>query len=214
MPLNEHSTATALSKIEDNALVRLVYASSLTFKSRFKPAIFQNVEQDARQYNQQNGITGTLCYGNGQFLQCLEGQKKVLLPLLQEIFDDTRHKETKILIVQPIEQRDFSNWGMRLMFLERWLWSPETKKQADTLSRFLPFKPSQWDKEQTEEFLHAIQKIETPPHTNESGISLNALGNMIQHVVGPHQAFILVQSVLAILTIVALVLLVKCPLVN
>ncbi|WP_296206229.1 BLUF domain-containing protein [Psychrobacter sp. UBA3962] len=211
MPLNEHSTATALSKIEDNALVRLVYASSLTFKSRFKPAIFQTVEQDARRYNQQNGITGTLCYGNGQFLQCLEGQKKVLLPLLQEIFDDTRHKEAKILIVQPIEQREFSNWGMRLMFLERWLWSPETKKQADTLSRFLPFKPSQWDKEETEEFLHAIQKIQTPPHVQESGISLNALGNMIQHVVGPHQAFILVQSVLAILTLVAIVLLFRLP---
>ena len=211
MPLNEHSTATALSKIEDNALVRLVYASSLTFKSRFKPAIFQTVEQDARRYNQQNGITGTLCYGNGQFLQCLEGQKKVLLPLLQEIFDDTRHKEAKILIVQPIEQREFSNWGMRLMFLERWLWSPETKKQADTLSRFLPFKPSQWNKEETEEFLHAIQKIQTPPHVQESGISLNALGNMIQHVVGPHQAFILVQSVLAILTLVAVVLLFRLP---
>lgn len=211
MPLNEHSTATALSKIEDNALVRLVYASSLTFKSRFKPAIFQTVEQDARRYNQQNGITGTLCYGNGQFLQCLEGQKKVLLPLLQEIFDDTRHKEAKILIVQPIEQREFSNWGMRLMFLERWLWSPETKKQADTLSRFLPFKPSQWNKEETEEFLHAIQKIQTPPHVQESGISLNALGNMIQHVVGPHQAFILVQSVLAILTLVAIVLLFRLP---
>lgn len=211
MPLNEHSTATALSKIEDNALVRLVYASSLTFKSRFKPAIFQTVEQDARRYNQQNGITGTLCYGNGQFLQCLEGQKKVLLPLLQEIFDDTRHKEAKILIVQPIEQREFSNWGMRLMFLERWLWSPETKKQADTLSRFLPFKPSQWNREETEEFLHAIQKIQTPPHVQESGISLNALGNMIQHVVGPHQAFILVQSVLAILTLVAIVLLFRLP---
>lgn len=211
MPLNEHSTATALSKIEDNALVRLVYASSLTFKSRFKPAIFQTVEQDARRYNQQNGITGTLCYGNGEFLQCLEGQKKVLLPLLQEIFDDTRHKEAKILIVQPIEQREFSNWGMRLMFLERWLWSPETKKQADTLSRFLPFKPSQWNREETEEFLHAIQKIQTPPHVQESGISLNALGNMIQHVVGPHQAFILVQSVLAILTLVAIVLLFRLP---
>lgn len=211
MPLNEHSTATALSKIENDALVRLVYASSLTFKSRFKPAIFQTVEQDARRYNQQNGITGTLCYGNGQFLQCLEGQKKVLLPLLQEIFDDTRHKEAKILIVQPIEQREFSNWGMRLMFLERWLWSPETKKQADTLSRFLPFKPSQWNKEETEEFLHAIQKIQTPPHVQESGISLNALGNMIQHVVGPHQAFILVQSVLAILTLVAIVLLFRLP---
>lgn len=211
MPLNEHSTAMALSKIEDDALVRLVYVSSLTFKSRFKPAIFQTVEQDARQYNQQNGITGILCYGNGQFLQCLEGQKKVLLPLLQSIFEDTRHKESKILIVQPIEQREFSNWGMRLMFLERWLWSPETKKQANNLSRFLPFKPSQWNRKETEEFLHAIQKIETPPHIQESGISLNALGNMIQHVAGPHQAFILVQSVLAILVIVAIILLFRLP---
>lgn len=207
MPLHEHSTAAALSKIEDDALIRLVYVSSLTLKSRFRPSIFQTVEQDARCYNQQNGITGTLCYGNGQFLQCVEGQKRVVLPLLQSIFDDNRHKETKVLLVHPIEEREFNNWAMRLVFLERWLWSPETKKQANTLSKFLPFKPSQWDSEEAEEFLHAIQQIETPPHVQESGISLNALGNMIQHVAGPHQAFILVQSVLAVLTIVAIYLL-------
>ena len=105
----------------------------------------------------------------------LRRPKESTVALLQSIFEDTRHKESKILIVQPIEQREFSNWGMRLMFLERWLWSPETKKQANNLSRFLPFKPSQWNREETEEFLHAIQQIETPPHVQESGISLKCL---------------------------------------
>ena len=95
------------------------------------------------------------------------------------------------------------------MFLERWLWSPETKKQADTLSKFLPFKPNKWNEENTEEFLQAIRKIETPPHVQESGITLNALGNMIQHFVGPHQAFILVQGVLSILLIFAIFILLK-----
>lgn len=207
MPLHEDSIVKTLSTIEDSTLIRLVYASNLTFKSRLRPSIFQSVEQDARQYNQQNQITGTLCYGNGQFLQCLEGEKRVVLPLMQEIFDDNRHKKSKILLLQPIQHRDFVNWGMRLMFLERWLWSPETKKQASTLSKFLPFKPSEWDKKKTEEFLQAIQKIQTPPHIQHSGITLNALGNMVNHVVGPHQAFILVQGILAIFTIAAVIML-------
>lgn len=209
MPLHEYNTVNTLNKIEDDALIRLVYVSRLTFKSRFKPAIFNTVEREARKYNQQNGITGILCYGDGNFLQCLEGRKEVLLPLVQDIFDDSRHGKPRILLIKPIVHRDFENWGMRLMFLERWLWSPETKKQADTLSKFLPFKPNKWNEENTEEFLQAIRKIETPPHVQESGITLNALGNMIQHFVGPHQAFILVQGVLSILLIFAIFVLLK-----
>nr|WP_255016819.1 BLUF domain-containing protein [Psychrobacter sp. PraFG1]UTT87716.1 BLUF domain-containing protein [Psychrobacter sp. PraFG1] len=81
MPLHEENTANTLDKISDDSLIRLVYISSLTLKSRFKPAIFETVEQEARQYNQQHGITGTLCYGNGHFLQCLEGKSRYCCPL-------------------------------------------------------------------------------------------------------------------------------------
>lgn len=207
MPLHEENTANTLDEISDDSLIRLVYISSLTLKSRFKPAIFETVEQEARQYNQQHGITGTLCYGNGHFLQCLEGKKQVLLPIVQHIFDDKRHNNVKILLIQPITSRDFDNWDMRLVFLERWLWSPKTKKQANTLSRFLPFRPHKWSNDNTEQFLSAIQKIQTPPHIRDSGITLNAMGNMIQHLVGPHQAFIIVQLILGILAVMAIALL-------
>lgn len=211
MPLHQQKTVNTLSKIADDSLIRLVYVSSLTLKSRLKPTIFKSVEAEARMFNQQHDITGTLCYGNGHFLQCLEGKKSVLLPLLQKIFNDKRHQDIKILLIQPIEERNFGNWGMRLMFLERWLWSPETKQQVDSLSSFLPFKPHSWSSDTTESFLSAIKKIETPPHITDTGIDFNALGNMIQYIAGPHQAFIVVQGVLSILVIIAVVLIMKLP---
>ncbi|WP_296402950.1 BLUF domain-containing protein [Psychrobacter sp.] len=211
MPLYDNNTVNILNKIKDEDLIRFVYYSKLTLKSRFKPSIFHSLERDARKFNKSNGITGTLCYGSGFFLQCLEGKKKLLLPLVQAIFDDTRHENTQIMLIKPIQVRNFDNWGMRLMFLERWLWSPETKKQADTLSKFLPFRPYKWNTNETEEFLQAIQKIETPPHIKQSGITLNALGNMTRHIVGPHQAFILVQGVLSVFVIIAIVLLMQVP---
>lgn len=209
MPLYEPDTIHSLEQIKPKTIIRLVYVSSPTFKSRISPAIFKTLEANARQFNQTNAITGVLCYGNGNFLQCLEGEKKILMPLLQTIFDDNRHKNVKILLIQPIKERSFYDWGMRLLFLERWLWSPATKKQADALSTFLPFKPYSWSSEYTESFINAIRKIDTPPHVKHSALTLNAFGNMIQHVTGPHQAFILVQAVLSILVVFAVTMLYK-----
>lgn len=207
MPLNEKNTVKTLSDIAEDTLIQIVYCSNLTFISRLMPSIFKAIEKEARNYNKRYNITGILCYGNGRFLQCLEGEKKVLLPLVQQIFDDRRHQNVKILLIQPIQHRNFNNWNMRLMFLERWLWSPETKKQTDSLSAFLPFKPETWDSEVIAMFLNNIQYLATPPHVNNSAIKINALGHMVRHIAGLHQAFILVQGVLTILIIIALSLL-------
>lgn len=207
MPLNEQKTVKTLGNIAADALTRIVYCSNLTFVSRLMPSIFRAVESEARNYNEQHNITGILCYGNGRFLQCLEGDKQVLLSLLRQIVEDRRHKNVKILLIQPIQYRSFSNWNMRLMFLERWLWSPETKKQADGLSAFLPFKPESWDSKTVEVFLDNIQCLATPPHVNNSAIKINALAHMMRHIAGPHQVFILVQGVLTILVLIAFFLL-------
>src|SRR5690606_9341202 len=117
-----------LDEIADTALIQLVYVSSLTLASRLNAAIFDEVEAHARDYNEQHGITGTLCYGNGHFLQCMEGEKAKVAALTQRIFADKRHKDVQVLVLQVITQRNFSDWRMRLLFLERWLWSPATKK--------------------------------------------------------------------------------------
>ncbi len=207
LPLNHVDTVKALDKTVETALIRLVYVSSLTLSSRLKATIFEEVENHARQYNEQNGITGTLCYGNRHFLQCLEGEKAKVLALQKRIFADKRHKNIKILLLQTISQRTFIDWRMRLLFLERWVWSPATKRQATQLSSFLPFTPHKWQPEETQKFIDIIKTFETSPHVNVAGMTYNAMGNMIKHVAAPHQAFLLVQGLLAVLLVVGLVLL-------
>ncbi len=205
-PLDCVDTIKTLDKIPDSALIQLVYASSLTLSARLNTSIFEEVKKHARNYNQHHNITGVLCYGNGQFLQCIEGEKARVLALQQRIFSDKRHKNIKILLLRETKQRSFIDWRMRLLFLERWLWSPATKKQVTQLSPFLPFTPHKWTPDYVEQFLQVIETFDTPPHVKTSGINYNALGNMFRHIIAPHQAFLTVQGILALLLIIALIL--------
>lgn len=207
MPLTHSSTVSILDKIQDSALIQLVYVSKLTFTSRLNNSIFDEVKVSARSYNQHNNITGILCYGNGHFLQCIEGKKSQVLALQKRIFSDRRHKDIKVLLLQKIERRSFIDWRMRLLFLERWLWSPTTKKQVTELSPFLPFTPHNWSTESTEQFLKVIKNFDTPPHVKTAGITYSAWGNMFRHIVAPHQAFLAIQSVLALFVVLAIALL-------
>ncbi|MBF2719291.1 MULTISPECIES: BLUF domain-containing protein [unclassified Psychrobacter] len=207
MPLDRTNKISQWDKIEDTTLVQLVYVSTLTLGSRLSASIFDEVEGHARQYNQQHGITGTLCYGSGHFLQCIEGEKAYVFDLQKRIFADSRHKNVEVLLLQVIDHRSFADWRMRLLFLERWLWSPATKKQAAQLSPFLPFAPHGWSPDRTEQFLQIIKTFDSPPHIKAAGITYNALGNMFRHIAAPHQAFLIIQGFLSILLVVALILL-------
>lgn len=197
-------TVSVLEKIEESALIQLVYVSSLTVRGRLHTKMFKELEAHARKYNKQRGITGILCYGNGQFLQCIEGEKSKILLLQQHINADKRHTNIKVLLIRAIDKRSFFNWRMRLLFLERWLWSPTTKQQAATLSPFLPFLPQRWNTERTEQFLQVIKKFESVPQIRTTNITYNALGSMFRNLVGPHQAFLVVQGVLGLLVVLAL----------
>jgi len=207
MPLTRSNRIKQWDEIEESSLVQLVYVSTLTIASRLNTSIFEDVEAHARDYNEQHGITGTLCYGNGQFLQCIEGEKRHVFALQERIFADSRHKNVEILLLQEIDHRSFTDWRMRLLFLERWLWSPATKEQAAQLSPFLPFAPHGWSPDRTEQFLQIIKNFDTPPHIKAAGITYNALGNMFRHIAAPHQAFLIIQGFLSVLLVVALVLL-------
>ncbi|KRU21399.1 MAG: BLUF domain-containing protein [Psychrobacter sp.] len=207
MPLTRSNRIKQWDAIQESSLVQLVYVSTQTLGSRLNTSIFEDVEAHARHYNEQHGITGTLCYGNGQFLQCIEGEKRHVFALQERIFADSRHKNIEVLLLQEINHRSFSDWRMRLLFLERWLWSPATKEQAAQLSPFLPFAPHGWSPDRTEQFLQIIKNFDTPPHIKAAGITYNALGNMFRHIAAPHQAFLIIQGFLSVLLVVALVLL-------
>jgi hypothetical protein len=66
----------------------------------------------ARQANEQRGVTGLLVYGDRQFLQVMEGEAEILAPLYEHIAKDPRHTGLIKMADKPVEQRSFADWSM------------------------------------------------------------------------------------------------------
>ncbi len=71
-----------------------------------------NILNTARDYNSKNNITGCLLYHNKEFLQILEGEKQVILDLMEKIKKDKRHSNILFLAQENKTERMFSNWSM------------------------------------------------------------------------------------------------------
>jgi len=63
-------------------------------------------------WNAQSGITGLLCYGNGHFVQVLEGAATDVEELFARIRRDRRHHHVHILSRGVGEARQFDGWRM------------------------------------------------------------------------------------------------------
>lgn len=66
----------------------------------------------AQQGNDRRGITGALVYGDGQFMQIMEGEQAALQALYAHLGQDRRHKGLFKLADRPIAERRFSEWSM------------------------------------------------------------------------------------------------------
>jgi hypothetical protein len=66
----------------------------------------------ARAGNAQRGITGALVYGDGQFMQIMEGEQATLEALYAHIGQDCRHTGLFKLADRPLEGRRFAEWSM------------------------------------------------------------------------------------------------------
>lgn len=151
----------ALSDFEDNALIRLVYVSNINKKSKLDPSLFEHIRSHAEDYNRKNNITGMLCNNQKYFLQCLEGTKQALLPLMDRIFKDERHDKIRVTLLKPIDNYSFDDWRMRSLNLDNRLWSKESiQAQSPELMKFIPFKPLDWSEWFLEHFLEVMQDFD------------------------------------------------------
>jgi hypothetical protein len=197
-----------LSKINDSTnpvttdLCQLVYISQITSTGLSGPSTLNDISETSIEQNQADNVTGILCYGNGYFLQCVEGSEQALTNLKNRLLIDDRHKELQILDFSEISQRRFTNWSLRSITLERWMTKePELKK-------FMPFKPYDWDSSEWPKFLDILKgyyeeqartgNMDTPP------IKYSTLGVTLSKVVGQHQAFFLIQTVLGVMVVMTL----------
>ena len=66
----------------------------------------------ARRSNALVGITGAMVYGEGQFMQVLEGEEVAVTALYERIVADPRHKSILKLADKSITERTFIDWSM------------------------------------------------------------------------------------------------------
>lgn len=104
-------------------LVQLIYVSRATFEldSRqrgIEPAVAQILRR-SRVNNRRDGLTGVLCFGDGCFFQCLEGEAEMVDALYARIQHDDRHCEVKQVLRKPIAHVSFSDWSMKYVVIEK-----------------------------------------------------------------------------------------------
>jgi len=183
-------------------LCQFVYISRITSTGLSSPSTLNDISEVSIKHNEDDDVTGILCYGNGYFFQCVEGSEQALTNLKNRLLVDDRHKELQILDFSKISERRFTSWALRSITLERWMTKePELKK-------FMPFKPYDWEANGWSAFLDILQgyyeeqaktgNMHTPP------IKYSTLGLTLSKVVGQHQAFFLIQTVLGVMIVLAL----------
>jgi hypothetical protein len=63
--------------------------------------------------NKRSAISGVLFYDNGVYGQILEGYPEVIKPVWNSIYSDPRHKDIRVLGVDKLSKRRFTNWSMK-----------------------------------------------------------------------------------------------------
>ena len=195
-------SATAPTVVETSDLYQLVYISRITSTGLSGASTLNDIAEIAIKNNTVDEVTGILCYGNGYFFQCIEGSEQALTNLKNRILMDDRHKDMQTLGFSAIAKRRFTGWSLRSMTLERWMLS-DSKVKA-----LMPFKPYEWGSTQWHQFLDVLQDYyeeqKMSADNDSQPIKYNALGLTLSKVVGEHQAFFLIQTVLGALIILAL----------
>ena len=91
-------------------MYRLIYTSAAT--EVMSERDLQKVLRSARRNNATDGITGLLIYHDGCFFQVLEGDEEAVEACYKRIAKDPRHRDSIVLMRDPIVTRTFSDWWM------------------------------------------------------------------------------------------------------
>jgi hypothetical protein len=98
------------------SLFQMLYLSET--KKRWSDAELEALCAHARARNAQDGLTGLLLYGNGHFVQLLEGRRQPLILTYTRICRDDRHSDIVLLVDGPIQRRTFPEWAMGVLNVE------------------------------------------------------------------------------------------------
>lgn len=97
-------------------MVRLIYVSEVAEGCGLQDV--NDILQISRKNNEENGITGILCYDGTHFIQWIEGAREKINALYGFILKDKRHGNVTILEYSEIAKREFQGWSMAYVSTE------------------------------------------------------------------------------------------------
>lgn len=100
-----------MSQAPSDTLHQVFYVS----RSMATPDDIQALLRTSVRRNAEHGLTGALLFTGGCFAQVLEGAPQALHDTMKRIAADSRHRGLRVLLQEPLAQRRFGNWGMRLL---------------------------------------------------------------------------------------------------
>lgn len=95
-----------------NGLRTIVYVSSASWL--LSDEELEALLLDAQACNALYGITGVLIYGEGNFMQCIEGPAPAMQHTFARILASRQHRDIITLMDEPTDERGFSQWHMAL----------------------------------------------------------------------------------------------------
>ncbi len=138
-------------------LIQLVYISRATFRPSPAAAgvepVVARILQQSRSHNPRLGIGGVLYYGDGCFFQCLEGEPDKVLPLVEKLKRDSRHRDFRVLKQVPVNHREFSHWSMKYIAVS------DAVKSLLQSRGFKRFDPYAFDEKTQEQLLHLFRSL-------------------------------------------------------
>jgi len=92
------------------ALISLVYVSYAS--ETITDDELKSLLKKCRSHNEKIDVTGMLLHRNGFFIQALEGDEQVVIPLYDKIKKDPRHVNVVTVSKEVIDEPLFPNWSM------------------------------------------------------------------------------------------------------
>ena len=91
-------------------MYQVVYLS--TAAQEYGKDELKRILEVSRRNNEADGVTGMLCYHQGNFFQMLEGDRDKVEAVMARVARDDRHFGVTVLLKQEVDTRSMTDWSM------------------------------------------------------------------------------------------------------
>lgn len=91
---------------------KLLYVSESCIDKPDEQATISKIVSHAQTKNAELRVTGALLFTGQHFAQIFEGPPEYIHMLMTSIFNDSRHRNVKVVDTRPISSRQFPDWQM------------------------------------------------------------------------------------------------------